>query len=190
MKKVIGLLLFCLLFFSACNFSVDVEDNTGEDKEQSENNSEEKEDLHLQVTKVDEDAGVSVENNEMYQMLDEFVQENPKFGVADDFSMQSVTLVTDTSDNQKMLFLGVNRLGAPVKNVTFNLSLGNTDGDMVWEDFPVILDEEVAGVLENNAALPIFLPITSQEQIELMNTISQENLYIEFKDFKYETVEQ
>lgn len=46
---------------------------------QSEGNQEEVEDLILQVTKVDEEAGVTIENNETYQTLDEFVKEPLSF---------------------------------------------------------------------------------------------------------------
>ncbi|WP_249870764.1 hypothetical protein [Oceanobacillus saliphilus] len=202
MKKVIGILLAGVLFFSACNAgdTEEVESNSGQTDEttdqaeesngQSGGNQEEVEDLKLQVTKVDEDAGVTIENNETYQTLNEFVKQNRKYGVPNDFSMLSVSMMVDEEGNQQMLFLGVNRLGAPVKNVTFNITLGSTEGDMVWEDFLVTLDEETAGVLENNAALPIFLPVTSQEQIDAMNTISQENLVMEINNFNFETVDQ
>ncbi|MEI3614946.1 hypothetical protein [Pseudogracilibacillus sp. SO30301A] len=202
MKKIIGILVVGVLFLSACidGDTEEVESDSGQTEEtteqveesngQSEGNQEEVEDLTLQVTKVDEEAGVTIENNETYQTLDEFVKENSKYGVPNDFSMLSVSMVEDAEGNQQMLFLGVNRLGAPVKNITFDITLGSTEGDMVWEDFPVTLDEEIAGVLENNAAMPIFLPVTSQEQIDVMNTISQENLVMEFNNFNFETVEQ
>lgn len=190
MKKIIAVTLISLLFLSACNFSVDFEGESGKgNTDHVGGNNEEKEALQLQMTKVDEEAGVTVESNETYQLLDEFVKENPKFGVANDFSMQSITMVMDSVGNQQMLFLAVNRLGEPIKNVDFNLSLGNTKGDVVWENLSVTIDEEVAGVIENNAAVPIFLPITSEEQVDLMNTISQENLHIELKDFNYDTTE-
>ncbi|MEI3597597.1 MULTISPECIES: hypothetical protein [unclassified Oceanobacillus] len=202
MKKIIGILVVGVLFLSACTDgdTEEVESDSGQTEEtteqveesngQSEGNQEEVEDLTLQVTKVDEEAGVTIENSEIYQELNEFVKENSKFGTPNDFSLLSVSMVEDAEGNQQMLFLGVNRLGSPVKNITFDITLGSTEGDMVWEDFPVTLDEENAGVLETNAALPIFLPVTSQEQIDVMNTISQENLVMEFNNFNFETVDQ
>lgn len=202
MKKVIGILAAGVLFLSACSSgdTDEAEKEGGQPEEtteqteasngQTEGNQAEVEDLKLQVTKVDEDAGVTIENSETYQMLNEFVQENSKFGAPNDFSMLSVSLAEDSAGNQQMLFLGVNRIGTPVKNVTFEITLGSTEGDMVWENFPVSLDEETAGVLENNAAMPIFLPVTSQEQVDAMNTISQENLVMEFNNFNFETVEE
>src|SRR5690606_12699837 len=116
-------------------------------------------------------------------------KENAKFGAPNDFSMLSVSMMVDENGNQQMLFLGVNRIGTPVKNVTFEITLGSTEGDMVWENLPVTLDEEFTGVIENNAALPIFLPVTSQGQIDVMQTISQENLVMEINNFNFERVE-
>lgn len=202
MKNVIGILIAGVLFLSACSGgeTEEIESDSGqteettaqteESKEQSEGSQEEVEDLHLQVTKVDEESGVTIENSETYQQLNEFVKENAQFGAPNDFSMLSVSMAEDSEGNQQMLFLGVNRIGSPVKNVTFDITLGSTEGDMVWENFPVTLDEETAGVIENNAALPIFLPVTSQEQIDAMNKISQENLVMEFNNFNFETVDQ
>jgi len=209
MKKVISILVAGILFLSACgNGATEEVETAGEEDEASEqieeetteqkegNNGEaggneaEKEDLQLHVTKVDEEDGVTIENSEFYQQVDEFVQENSKFGAPNDFSMLSFSLAEDPLGNPQMLFIGVNRLGAPVTNITFDFSLGNTGGDMVWEDAPVVIDEESTGVLEDNAAVPIFLPVTSEEQIELMNTISQENVVIEFNNFEFEAVDE
>ncbi len=202
MKKIIGILVAGVLFLSACSGgdTEDVESENGQTEETTEQteennaptegNEQEVEDLHLQVTKVDEESGVTIENSENYQVINEFVKENSKSGAPNDFSLLSVSTVVDGAGNQQMLFLGVNRIGTPVKNVTFELTLGSTEGDMVWENMPVTLDEESAGVIENNAAIPIFMPITSQEQIDAMNKISQENLVMEFNNFEFETVDQ
>ena len=202
MKKIIGILVVGVLFLSACTDgdTEEVESDSGQTEKtteqveesngQSEGNQGEVEDLTLQVTKVDEEAGVTIENSEIYQELNEFVKENSKFGTPNDFSLLSVSMAEDPDGNHQMLFLGVNRIGTPVKNVKFELTIGSTEGDMVWENIPITLDEENAGVLENNAALPIFLPVTSQEQIDVMRTISQENVVMEISNFNFETVDQ
>lgn len=194
MRKGIHLMLFGILFLSACNVSVEVDDGGQAETIQTMENvnepSAEKEAIHLQMTKIDVEAGATIESNEIYQMLDEFVQENPTLGVENDFSMHSMTMVSDEDDNTQMVFLAVNRLGEPIKNVNFNFTLGNTDGEMVWEDLPVMIDEQVGGVLENNAAMPVFLPVTSEEQVKLMNTISQDNLHIEFSHFTYDSLNE
>lgn len=202
MKNLIGTLIAGLLILSACSGGdiEEVESDSGQTEEtsaqteeindQSEESQAEIEDLQLQVTKVDKDAGVTMENSEIYQSLNEFVKENSKFGTPNDFSLLSVSMAEDPDGNHQMLFLGVNRIGTPVKNVKFELTIGSTEGDMVWENIPITLDEENAGVLENNAALPIFLPVTSQEQIDVMRTISQENVVMEISNFNFETVDQ
>ena len=200
MKNIIGILMMGLLFLSACSGgNTEVESDSRQIEEtptqteksngQPDGAQSEVEDLQLQVTKVDAESGVTIENNETYQQLNEFVNENIKFGAPNDFSMLSVSMMVDDNGNQQMLFLGVNRIGTPVKNITFDITLGSTEGDMVWENFPVTLDEDSVGVMENNTALPIFLPVTSQEQIDVMKTISQENLVMEINNFNFETVE-
>lgn len=180
MNKMIScFMLVGLLLLAACNFSV----------EYGADGSNEKEDLQLQMTKADEEAGVTMEDSEVYQFLDEFVKDDPKYGVVNDFSMRSATMINDAEGNQQMVFLAVNRLGEPIKNVEFLFSLGDSESNMIWDRVPIIMDEEVAGVLENNGAMPILLPITSEEQLELINTINQEDLQMDFTEFTYESVE-
>ncbi|GAB3803389.1 hypothetical protein [Virgibacillus kimchii] len=180
MNKMISSFMFVgLLLLAACNFSV----------EYGSGGSNEKEDLQLQMTKADEEAGVTMEESEVYQFLDEFVKEDPKYGVVNDFSMRSATMITDAEGNEQMVFIAVNRLGEPIKNVEFIFSLGDSENNMIWDRVHITMNEEVAGVLENNAAMPILLPITSDEQMELINTINQDDLQMDFAEFSYESVE-
>ncbi|TSB45617.1 hypothetical protein [Alkalicoccobacillus porphyridii] len=191
MRRLNVAMFVSLLFLSACSFSFDVYDAREEqDEEMNEASasSNEKEPIQLQLTKSDEEAGVTTENNELYQQLDMYVSDNPDAGADNDFSVESMTMIVDSEGNQQMVFLGFNRIGEPIKDVSFSFSLGNTDGDMVWDNYLVVLDEETIGVIQDNTAIPIGLPITSQDQVDLMNTISQENVDIRFEDFTYESV--
>ncbi|KYG26013.1 hypothetical protein [Alkalihalobacillus trypoxylicola] len=209
MKKIIIFMLLSLLFLSACNFSVDVDDGNEEEPEDINNEVEEtnngteedtnneadnttdngKEPIELKLSQADEEAGVTTENNELFQELNDFVEQNPDAGTENDFSMTSMTMIQDPEGNQQMIFLGFNRLGESIKNVSFSYSLGNTEGDMVWDNFEVLLDEEMIGAIPNNTAIPVALPITSQEQIDLLNTLSQENVVMQFDNFNYESAD-
>ncbi|GAF65087.1 hypothetical protein BTS2_1985 [Bacillus sp. TS-2] len=215
MKKVIIFMLLSLLFLSACNFSVDFDDGNEEETEDINNEVEDtnnetedtnnenedtndentgnadngKEPIELKLSQADEEAGVTTENNELFQELNDFVEQNPDAGTENDFSMTSMTMIQDAEGNQQMMFLGFNRLGESIKNVSFSYSLGNTDGDMVWENFEVILDEEMIGTIPNNTAIPITLPLTSQEQVDVLNTINQDNVLMQFDNFTYESAQ-
>lgn len=166
--------MMSIFVLSACNFSV--------------NDDNEKEALQLQVTQLDQESGLTVDNSEIYQELNLLVNDNPEWGEANDFSVQTVNTLNEGQESAQLMMLAINRLGESIKNVSFNFSLGNTSGDMVWENEPVFIDENTAGVLHNDSSLPVLLPV-SPEQTHLLNTLNQENVVMDFSEFSYEVVE-
>jgi len=115
------------------------------------------------------------------------VEANPELGAENDFSLFSIE--SDGNFNEgvtEVLFLGINRLDDPIKNIQFDFTLGATDGDYVWEEEPVQLPEEVFGAIEPNHAMPILLEVT-EEEFEIFNTISEENQIFEMENFTYDT---
>lgn len=161
-----------------------VSDEKKNDDDSSNNNGDDE--LTLQITKVDEEAGIVMEENPGYQMLNDVVEENPTLGEDDDFSMFSIDSEQDLGDGTKdILFLGINRLDKPIKNIQFNFTLGTTDGDYVWEDIPVSIDEDVFGSIKPNHAMPILLEATD-EQFEIYTTINEENQVFEMDNFTFD----
>lgn len=146
---------------------------------------EDKGNLTLQVSKADEEAGLSIDNHNIYKELNQIVEQNPKVGAANDFSLFIVDTMRDETDNTKLLFLGINRLPEAIKNVSFEYTLGNEDDEFVWENEEVTLTEEQTGVLQVDSAIPIALPLTD-EQETLLKTIDEENQMVEISNFKYE----
>ncbi len=146
---------------------------------------EDKGNLTLQVSKADEEAGLSIDNHNIYNELNQIVEQNPKVGAANDFSLFIVDTMRDETDNAKLLFLGINRLPEAIKNVSFEYTLGNDDDEFVWENEEVTLTEEQTGVLQVDSAIPIALPLTD-EQETLLKTIDEENQMVEISNFKYE----
>lgn len=163
-----------------------------EDKTENESNRKEADEseqgLKLQVLKGDEEQGVTVENNLLYNELDKVIKQNPNIGVENDFSVYVVDTFHDDEGNSKLVLFGINRLPIAIKNFTFTYTLGNKDNEYVWERQPIEMKEESAGVLQPNSALPIVLSIT-EEQVALLLSLEEDNQVMSIDGFVYEEVE-
>lgn len=175
----------------------DVDEEKGEDKQEDkqedkkqdevETDSEDNADLTLSLTKVDEDAGVILEENPVYQKLNDLVEENPQLGTPEDFSMFTVDFTEGAENNQEFLvFLGINRLDAPIKNINFDFTLGTTEGEYVYENLNVSIDEDQFGSFKPNETMPIMLDVT-EEQYEVYQKITTENQVFEMNNFTFDT---
>lgn len=145
----------------------------------------EKEPLTLQVLKADEEAGATVENHNIYKELNNLVTENPSIGEENDFSLYIVNTIHDQAGEVRLVLLGINRLTSPIKNISFNFTLGNKQGEYVWENQEVTMSEDSAGPLQSNHAFPIILPLTA-EQEERLKSLNEENQVMEIENFQYE----
>lgn len=193
-KHLILLIILFTLVLSACGKTenndkkpVDDEVNkTGEETNSSETEGSEQ-GLKLQVLKGDAETGVTIEENGLYSELDKIIKENPDIGVADDFSLYVVNTIHDDEGNSRLVLLGINRLPVAIKNFTFNYTLGNKDNEYVWENQPVKMTEEEAGILESNSTFPIVLDL-NEEQVELLKRLDNDNQVMAIDDFKFEEV--
>ncbi len=215
MKKLILILSFILVLgLAACGnkTSNDTSDKENEIDEvevkESENNNsddsntegknqyegeelaegEEKEDLTLQVLKVDEEDGITIENNEFYQAIQAEIENNPKMGDQDDFSLLPLDVAYFEDDSISLMFLAINRLKDPIKNIAFDLTLGNQDGEYIFENYEIDLTEDYIGVLEKNGAIPFFVDITEEDE-EIFSTLTDENVHMEMDNFRIDFVE-
>ncbi len=153
-----------------------------EDADHSDNAS-----LQLKVTKVDEDAGVTVDTDKNYQSLNEIIKNNPQLGTPNDFSLHPITFDGDSSQGtQTLFFLGINRIDKTIKNLNFDITLGTDQGDYVWNKMNVDVSENIIGVFEPNQAIPILLDVT-EEQFEVYQSLTDENIIFELDDFTFET---
>lgn len=215
MKKLILILSFILVLgLAACGnkTSNDTSDKENEIDEvevkESENNNsddsntegknqyegeelaegEEKEDLTLQVLKVDEEDGITIENNEFYQAIQAEIENDPKMGDQDDFSLLPLDVAYFEDDSISLMFLAINRLKDPIKNIAFDLTLGNQDGEYIFENYEIDLTEDYIGVLEKNGAIPFFVDITEEDE-EIFSTLTDENVHMEMDNFRIDFVE-
>ncbi|SDZ50799.1 hypothetical protein SAMN05421736_11550 [Evansella caseinilytica] len=181
MKKlyITGLLMMFLLL-TGCNFSISI----GGDG----NSADQEEELQLVVRPVDEEAGYTLENSPLYQQLNDMIEENADVGVPNDFGVQVVNLATDEQGNTLLTFLAVNRTNVSMKNMTFSFSMGSTDGEMLWENEPIRLDESIDGVLPPYTAIPLMLYVTPDME-EVFSKLNDENVVMNIEDFDYEVAE-
>ncbi|MEI3612689.1 hypothetical protein [Pseudogracilibacillus sp. SO30301A] len=200
MKKIGFMLLMVLLIIvsAACSNTDDMNENTTGDKtepsEAQQENDDQAEDeaddngetLTLQLLKADEENGETIEGHNIYSELDQIVKDNPDMGVANDFSVFVVNAIYDDEENAKLLLLAINRLPDPIKNLSFNYTLGTEDGEYVFENQHVTMDEETAGVLQPNSTFPLVLSITP-EQDEVLKKIDENNQVVKIEDFEFET---
>ncbi|WP_147536191.1 hypothetical protein [Bacillus marasmi] len=194
MKKLTILLTISfLLLLTACSNS------TGSTKDEQSNNSDEKktevntqtdakEDLKVQLIKEDEEAGVTIETSQIYQYLSGVVEENPKLGDADSFTMFLGNYLTHESGDKVLLFMAINRFPFSVKNLNFDLSVGNEEDGYAYEKLNVSLPETTIGVLQTNSTVPVIIPI-SNEKFDLLNKIQKDKIDIKIENFKYDKVE-
>ena len=214
MKKILISLICCIILLIGCstsNENVDKDKNNDTEKitETKDNKSDDSADtaddsswlssnnkdtdqsnnanLQLKVTKVDEDAGVTIEDDKNYQSLNEIVKNNPQLGTPNDFSLHPITFDGDSTQGmQTLFFLGINRIDKPIKNLNFDITLGTDQGDYVWHKMNVDVSEDIIGVFEPNQAIPILLDIT-EEQFEVYKSLTDENIIFELDDFTFET---
>ncbi|NMD71581.1 hypothetical protein HHO41_14860 [Bacillus sp. DNRA2] len=187
-----------LLFISLLLLLTSCSDTTGGNKdEQSKNNekesimnneTEEKEDLTLQLQKGDEEAGLTIENSEIYQMANDAIKGNPKLGNENAFTMYLVDSLSNDAGEKVLLFLAINRSPESMKNVTFDFTVGNENAGFVWNKLKVTLPEKNIGTIQSNGAVPIIIPI-SKEKFTTLSELKKEDQEIKLENFKYEIVE-
>lgn len=148
----------------------------------------EKADLTLQLLKADEDQGVTLDNNPFYQELAEVIESDPKMGEQHEFSLFPYSIVENEADTYAMLVLVINRLEKPIRSVVFDLTLGNQDGEYIFDAISVDLVEEYMGILEIDGVIPIFLEVEARD-VDLFYTLDPNNLLLEMDNFKTAFVE-
>jgi len=144
--------------------------------------------LSLQVLKEDEEAGIKIDNNELYQVLQAEIEANPLMGDPDDLSLFPYDIVEYEDGSAAILFLVINRLEHPIENLFMVLTFGNDEGDYIFDAISVDLVEEYMGVLEVDGVIPIFLQVEAKD-VDLFYTLDPNNLLLEMGNFKTAFVE-
>ncbi len=147
-------------------------------------------DLTLQVQNVDAEAGVTVENNEIYRQLNQSVRAEPKAGYPNDFTIYPHDIVYHQDGSSSVLFLAVNRLDTPVKNIYLEISLGNREtGEYIYESAEVMLDEEQVGTIETDSAMPFLVDISPEDE-EIFFGLTETTADVQINDYDFELIEE
>ncbi len=191
MKKVLMIFMMALvMILAACSSTNDEKSGKGvEDKVEEAEKVEKEEDgaISLQLLKIDEEAGATLDTHPLYIELNEMIQEAPELGIPDDFSIEVIDIVDSGTEDAALMFLAINRTPAALTNISFDYTLGHENGEFVWKDFEVELTEEEAGVIQPNHAMPFSLGITA-EQEALIDIINYDNKVMELNNADVEIV--
>ncbi|KZE38543.1 hypothetical protein AV656_06450 [Bhargavaea cecembensis] len=140
--------------------------------------------LKIQLQKYDEGGITEPGVEQLYSELEEWAAENPDGGIEQDFSLQ----VLGVTANSSMLFVAINRLGIPVKNVSFVYSLGLKSGEWIWNRVRLHLSEDQMGVIMPDCAIPLLVDL-SPEQETLFGRMTESNQVGEIEYFTYDRAE-
>ncbi|WP_405100729.1 hypothetical protein [Oceanobacillus sp. FSL H7-0719] len=206
MKKILFVLLVSFLLLTGCNEAKDREireedneviENENMDEEESavenvENEEEVQEEgfdenteLTLQVTRWDEQSGVTLDS-EIYTVINQLLSETPDAGMPNDFSVYTVDIYSSEA-GRSLVLLGINRTPVEMTNISFDFSLGSQE-EFVLENYPVSLTEEEMGVFSPNGVMPFIIEI-SDEQAESLLSITQPEVLLSIDNFEFEEME-
>lgn len=191
MKRILIIMMIVFIVaLTGCNKSSkeSTKVNVKEKEEPMEQQTNEKVPISLQLLKIDIDSGVTIENSTVYSEVDRRLKNEPYTGADDDFSVFFLDIVDSGTEDVSLLFIAVNRLNKPIKNIFFNYTLGYENGGFLWDGAEIILSEEYAGVIKPNHALPFKTPITA-EQEEMFLSLDEKDHFAKIENFSFESAE-
>jgi hypothetical protein len=139
-------------------------------------------DLTLQLTKVDEESGATLESD-IYMEIAQLMEEHPDMGTENDFSVFTVDIY-QTEAGRSLVLLGINRTPLELTNISFELNLGSSE-EFILESQPVHLTEEEMGVFPVDGVMPFVIDI-SDEQAEALININQADILLTIENFEFE----
>ncbi|WLV24279.1 hypothetical protein QR721_11625 [Aciduricibacillus chroicocephali] len=144
--------------------------------------------LKLHVLKADQEAGATVENHPIYSGMQKFVNKYPDEGTKGDYSVTVVDATNPKDGKADLILLGINRLPAAIKDVSFNITVGDKSGHYVVKDHKVEIPAEAMGVLKPGYGHPILVPITDEE-LENLTKLDAQTRFVDLKDTKVSKAE-
>lgn len=109
-------------------------------------------------------------------------------GVENDVAIQFTGLYLESENTTDVIFVIVNKTQLSMTNMEFLLSLGTADEEMLLENHPVLLSEEVFGVLEPNTVMPLYITIDQSKKDILIQLVEDRQEIISLQDFKYQEI--
>lgn len=165
-----------------------VQEDRHENKESLSEEADEGENIILQLSKEDEASGITLDNDEIYIGIQEMIEQDPKMGEDNNVNFLPIGSIGYEVDRIGLVILLVNRLNNPVRNIAFNLTLGDDKGNYIVKDEQITLTEDYLGELDKNGAVPFTIEITEDEE-KLFYTLTNENMKLIAKDLEVDFVE-
>lgn len=143
------------------------------------------EELTLVIPKENADNGQTLDNNPLMAEFQQLVTEHPDMGFNNDVTVMYSGLYDKADSDTLAYFFVINKTVTEMKNIRYQLSYGNKDGEMVWDKEAVILREDIFGPLKSNTVLPLTMTVP-KEKVDLFFFITNENLSIKLDEFTFE----
>ncbi|GAB3803352.1 hypothetical protein [Virgibacillus kimchii] len=159
-----------------------VTDSTKNDDEGAGGEAKGKTDLTLQLTKVDEENGSTLESD-IYQEISQIMEDHPDMGIENDFSVFTVDIYQSDA-GRSLVMLGVNRTPIELTNISFDLNLGSQEV-FVLENMSIHLSEDEMGTFPVNGVMPFVIDL-SAEQAAVLQNIDQEDILLTLDNFEYD----
>lgn len=144
-----------------------------------------KDELSLVIPKQNTDNGQTFDNNPLMAEFQQLVTEHPDMGFNNDVTVMYSGLYDNTEGDTAAYFFVINKTDIEMKNIRYQLSYGNKDGEMVWDKEAVILREDIFGPLKPNTVLPLTMTVP-KGKTDLFFSITNENLSIKLDEFNFE----
>ncbi|MER2173415.1 MAG: hypothetical protein ABS911_01970 [Carnobacterium sp.] len=141
--------------------------------------------LSLVIPKQNADNGQTFDNNPLMAEFQQLVAEHPDMGFNNDVTVMYSGLYDKADGDTLAYFFVINKTGIEMKNIRYQLSYGNKDGEMVWDKEAVILREDIFGPFKPNTVLPLTMAVP-KEKVDLFFSITNENLSIKLDEFTFE----
>lgn len=157
-------------------------------EDENNNNTEKKESksdgLIFKLPKQNDDNGQTVENNPLMMKFKEIVDNTENLGFNNDVTVLYSKLHDKNEKDMIAYFLVINRTDTSMKDIRFNFNYGNTNGEMVWENEPYYMSNEVFGILEPMTVLPVTLTVPEGKE-RLFLSITDDNVKTSIEKFNY-----
>lgn len=145
---------------------------------------EKKPELSLHTLAKHDDIELDEYQTELYEGIKHRIHEQPEMGAPEEFTLKSYRLF-ENYQGRNYVFLGVNRLNKPIKNISFHLTVGDEQGNKIWDKQTVFLSVEDTGIIPANSVVPILLPVT-HELLTRSKKVDFDSLNIEMTAFYFE----
>lgn len=150
--------------------------------------AEDLDDLTLYVNKMDEEAGITLENSDLYQNLQHYTDANPLEGEPNEvmFIIQEVYTFEDGKNH--LVFLVENRYARPIEDVEITVTLGEEDSGYIFEKEKLKISAQDYGPIKSDGAIPYYVELDDDqfETYKVLDQLDQDDIEFELDKLKFD----